>query len=146
MISQRTGATRLSAFSLSPLVPLKKQLQDGCSWLPGGTMAATREELPAGAPSLVSPVNSAQIKTKVGEECFLRRMPGRRRRRRRVVISHEWKQPRRDWLREPGVRRSTGRSHKAADCFSSADYSHLGLQRGQGGSCVSVWVEGLQFG
>lgn len=49
--------------------------------------------------------------------------------------------PRRsDWWREPGVRRSASGSYKAADCFSSTDYSNLDLQWARGGLCVAGWL------
>lgn len=63
-----------------------------------------------------------------------------------VVISCESKQQPSDWWREPGVRRSASRSYKAADCFSSTDYSNLGLQWGQRGLCVAGWVPLLPAG
>jgi len=45
-----------------------------------------------------------------------------------------------DWWREPGVRRSASGSYKAADCFSSADYSNLDLQQSKGAMRLAGWL------
>lgn len=51
-----------------------------------------------------------------------------------------------DWWREPEVRRSASGSYKAADCFSSTDYSNLDVQRAKG-ACDGQTAEGrLQCG
>lgn len=55
-----------------------------------------------------------------------------------VVNGMQWS----DWWRELEVRRSASSSYKAADCYSSTDYSNLDLQQAQR---VCVWQDGCCF-
>lgn len=74
------------------------------------------------------------------------------------VVVNGMQQP--DWRREPGVRHSASSSYKAADCYSSTDYSNLDLQQAKGAyvwqagccvwfflsSCCQKWVNGTWKG
>lgn len=48
-------------------------------------------------------------------------------------------------MERAGVRRSASSSYKAADCFSSSDYSNLDLQQAEGPRLLLLSL-GLQLG